>query len=200
MSRVIIPRSAIDLAVEKSAKPLREIAEPRLVSEFKKIKEGMLKEFDDHLVTRELKQKTNANPSAFTSYGSLFGFIGFDKNDEPTEIVRKMLETSELKFIKINKGGVVDFKAFYPSKEELFVATPLPWANGRSWLKGIESGISGLGSFLSLDDQDIDNLDVSRSGGGIQSESTLRSSRFKATKYISQILNNFIQKIDKLSL
>ena len=58
MSRVIIPRSAIDLAVEKSAKPLREIAEPRLVSEFKKIKEGMLKEFDDHLVTRELKLVT----------------------------------------------------------------------------------------------------------------------------------------------
>ena len=37
MSRVIIPKSAIDLVVEKSAKPLREIAEPRLINEFKKI-------------------------------------------------------------------------------------------------------------------------------------------------------------------
>jgi hypothetical protein len=132
MSRVIIPKSAIALVVEKSAKPLKEIAEPRLINEFKKIKEDMLKEFDNHPVTMELKQKTSANPSAFTSYGSLFGFIGFDKNDEPTRIVREMLETSELKFIKISKGGVVNFKAFYPSKEELFVVTPLPWADGRS--------------------------------------------------------------------
>jgi hypothetical protein len=105
-----------------------------------------------------------------------------------------MLEKSELKFIRIN-GGIVDFKAFYPSKEELFAATPLPWASGRSWLKGIESGISGLGRYLKTE-----NLDSSRSGGGIQSKSKFQSGRFTNTKYISEILNNFIEKINKLSL
>ena len=194
MSRVVVPKSAIDLAAEKAAKPVRQIAEPRLVAEFKTIKDSMLREFDDHLVTRELVQKTSADPSAFTSYGSLFAFIGFDKNDEPTDIVRQMLATSELKFVRMSKG-VVNFNVTYPSKEDLFAATPLPWAGGRSWLKGIESGISGLGRFLtSVDDE------ISRSGGGIQSKSKLRSARFTATKYISEILNNFIQKIDKLSL
>ena len=123
----------------------------------------------------------------------LFGFIGFDKNDEPTEIVREMLKTSDLRFIRIKKE-IVDFKVFYPSAEELFQATPLPWASGRSWLKGIESGMSGLGRYLNIESG------ASRSEGGIQSKDAVRSGGFKNTKYISEILNNFIKKINKLSI
>ena len=195
MSKVLIPRSAIELALTQAGKHLREYAEPRLFNEFRDMKTTLLADFNDHPVTRELEQKTSANPSAFTSHGSLFGFIGFNKSDDPTKVVRDMLESSEIKFFRINKGGIVDFKIIYPSKEDLFEATPLPWATGRSWLKGIESGISGLGRYLS--DDDINN---SRSGGGIQSESQIRSARFTPTKYISEILNKFIQKIEKLSL
>ena len=193
MSRAVIPRGAINLIAEQSGKFIKPDVQPRLLKEFKKIKEEMLSEFDDHPVTRELDQKTNATPSAFVSRGSLFGFIGFDRSDEPTHIVRQMLNSSELKFIRI-KRETVDFKVFYPSKEELFEATPLPWASGRSWLRGIESGLSGLGQYLNIES------DESRSGGGIQSESNARSGRFTNTKYISEILNNFIEKINKLSL
>ena len=105
----------------------------------------------------------------------------------------EMLEKSELKFIK-TKSGRLDFRVFHPSKEELFAATPLPWASGRSWLRGIESGISGLGRYLNVENE------ASRAGKGIQAKNKLRSSRFKPTKYISKILNDFIQKIEKLSL
>ena len=194
MNRVIVPRGAVELAIRQSGKFVKPKVEPRLVKEFKIMKEKMLSEFDNHPITRELEQKTSADPSAFVSHGSLFGFIGFEKESYPTEIVREMLEKSELKFIRIN-GGIVNFKALYPSKEELFAATPLPWASGRSWLNGIESGISGLGRYLKTE-----NLDSSRSGGGIQSKSKFQSGRFTNTKYISEILNNFIEKINKLSL
>ena len=194
MSRVTVPRGAVELAIRQSGKFVKPKVEPSLVKEFKIMKEKMLSEFDNHPITIELEQKTSADPSAFVSSGSLFGFIGFENESNPTEIVREMLEKSELKFIRIN-GGIVDFKAFYPSKEELFAATPLPWASGRSWLKGIESGISGLGRYLKTE-----NLDSSRSGGGIQSKSKFQSGRFTNTKYISEILNNFIEKINKLSL
>ena len=193
MSSAVIPRGAINLIAEQSGKFIKPDVQPRLLKEFKKIKEEMLSEFDDHPVTEELRQKTNASSSAFVSRGSLFGFIGFDRSDEPTRIVREMLNSSELKFIRIKKE-IVDFKVFYPSREELFEATPLPWASGRSWLKGIESGLSGLGLYLNIES------DQSRSGGGIQSESDVRSGRFRNTKYISGILNNFIEKINKLSL
>ena len=194
MSRVIVPRGVVELAAKQSGKFVKPKVEPSLLKEFKIIKEKMLSEFDKHPVTKELEQKTSADPSAFVSRGSLFGFIGFEKDDNPTEIVREMLKQSELKFIRI-KGGTVDFKAYYPSKDELFAATPLPWASGRSWLKGIESGISGLGQYINTD-----YSDYSRSGGGIQSEQKVRSARFKNTQYISKILNSFIEKINKLSL
>jgi hypothetical protein len=125
--------------------------------------------------------------------GSLFGFIGFNQNDEPITVVREMLKTSYIAFIR-TKGAIVDFKVYYPSKDELFDATPLPYATGRSWLKGIETGLSGLGRYLNIES------DASRSGGGIQSQSQVRGGRFKNTKYISEILNNFIIKVNKLKL
>tara|TARA_Y100000310_G_scaffold292935_1_gene322109 strand:- start:1027 stop:1608 length:582 start_codon:yes stop_codon:yes gene_type:complete len=193
MSRVKVPRETVTAVFKQTGKFVKPNAEPRLRKQFKKIKEKMMSEFNDHPVTRELDQKTSADPSSFVGDGSLFGFIGFDRSDEPTQIVREMLDSSELKFIRI-KGETVDFKIFYPSKEELFEATPLPWAAGRSWLKGIESGLSGLGKYLNIDS------DTSRSGGGVQSESSMRSARFRNTKYITEILNNFIKKIDNLSL
>ena len=193
MSRAVIPKGAIDAIVNQAGRFVRPEVEPRLTKQFKEIKEKMLLDFDNHPVTQELERKTGADPSAFVTRGSLFGFIGFEKTDDPTETVRQMLSQSSLEFVRI-KGGVVDFKVAYPSKEELFSATPLPWATGRSWLKGIESGISGLGKYLNVDSID------SRSGGGIQSISNIGGGRFRTTKYISEILNNFIKKIDKLSL
>ena len=193
MSRVIVPKSAVELALTQAGRHLRENVDPRLLNEFSQMKTSLLSNFDDHPVTRELELKTGADPSAFTSYGSLFGFIGFNESDEPTRIVREMLEKSELKFIK-SKSGRLDFRVFHPSKEELFAATPLPWATGRSWLRGIESGMSGFGRYLNIENE------ASRAGKGIQAKNKLRSTRFKPTKYISKILNDFIQKIEKLSL
>ena len=60
--------------------------------------------------------------------------------------------------------------------------------------KGIETGLSGLGRYLNIES------DSSRSWGGIQSQSQVRGGRFKNTKYISEILNNFIIKVNKLKL
>ena len=193
MSRVVVPAGAIDIVYKQTGKFLRKDVESRLIKEFEILKQEMLAEFNNHPVTQELERGVDADPSAFVSKGSLFGFIGFNKNDEPVRTVRNMLESSYIAFIRV-KNAIVDFKIYYPSKEELFDATPLPYATGRSWLKGIETGLSGLGRYLNVES------DASRSGGGIQSQSKIRSVRFKNTKYISEILNNFLLKVNKLSL
>jgi hypothetical protein len=193
MSKVTVPKGAIDAILKQTGRFVKPAVEPKLIKQFKEIKERMLSDFNNHTVTRELEQKTSADPSAFVSRGSLFGFIGFEKADNPTEIIREMLNKASLEFVRI-EGKAINFRVSYPSMEELFLATPLPWATGRSWLKGIESGISGLGRYLNVDSAD------SRSGGGIQSISNIGGGRFRTTKYISEILNNFIKKIDKLSL
>jgi hypothetical protein len=191
--RVVVPKGAVDIVANQVGKSIRPNVESRLSIEFKEARDEMLAEFNSHPVTRELEMKTAASPSSFVGEGSLFGFIGFNDNDEPVDVVRNMLKSSDLVFVRI-KGAVIDFKVLYPSREELFDATPLPWAAGRSWLKGIESGLSGLGKYLNIESE------ASRSGGGIQSEASVRSGRFKNTAYISKILNNFIKKIEKLSL
>ena len=191
--RVVVPKGAVDIVANQTGKFIKPDVEPRLSKQFKEAKDEMLAEFNSHPVTRELEMKTAANPSSFVGEGSLFGFIGFNENDEPIDVVRSMLKSSDLVFVRIKKA-VVDFKVLYPSKEELFDATPLPLATGRSWLKGIESGLSGLGKYLNIESE------ASRSGGGIQADNSVKSGRFKNTPYISKILNNFIKKIEKLSL
>ena len=191
MSNAVIPRGVINLIAEQSGKFIKPDVQPRLLKEFKKIKEEMLSEFDDHPVTRELDQKTSADPSSFVGNGSLFGFIGFDRSDEPTQIVSEMLDSSELKFIRI-KGETVDFKIFYPSKEELFEATPLPWATGRSWAKGIETGISGLGRYLNIESA------RSRSGKGVQTKRPVRAGKFNNTSYLSFLLKEYYKDIRRI--
>jgi hypothetical protein len=74
-----------------------------------------------------------------------------------------------------------------PTPKDIFQITPMPWATGRSWAKGIESGISGLGYYANV-------YGKGRSGGGVQSGNKIRSGRFKSTPYISSLINKY-QKI-----
>ena len=62
----------------------------------------------------------------------------------------------------------------------------MPWAEGRSWAKGIESGIAGLGYYLRL-------TDVGNSGGGVQNKTKVSSGKFKNTAYISALINKYIK-------
>ena len=71
----------------------------------------------------------------------------------------------------------------------------MPWATGRSWAKGIETGISGLGYYL------LKNTDSSRSGLGIQSPRKVRKkSKFKNTQYISALIKKYEKEFKNLQL
>ena len=90
-------------------------------------------------------------------------------------------------------GSVVRFSI--PTAAEIFKATPMPWpgTTGRSWAKGVESGISGLNYFLRKESR------FSRSGFGLQSQYQARTGyRFKPVPYISAIINQFNSRIKKL--
>ena len=81
------------------------------------------------------------------------------------------------------------YKVSIPSKDEIYNATPLRWAPGRSWVKAIEFGISGMGNYMEV------NSPQSRSGEGIQSKTSNSGGRFRNTSYISSILTNFQKKL-----
>ncbi len=81
-----------------------------------------------------------------------------------------------------------------PTKQEVFGATPMPWATGRSWARGIERGISGLGQYLVKSSR----IAKSKSGFAIQTDAPVRGGRFSNTSYMSALLNDYYKEIQKL--
>jgi len=165
-------------------------------SEFNKIKEDLLREFNNHPVTKEIESGVDSLNSSGTlgGVGNLFTFIGFERNDRPIDVIRSAFNAIRLTSTMVKRNGDSQTYIMYPSASDIFKITPLPWAEGRSWAKGIESGLPGLGKFLHTES------DVSRSGEGIQTSKNIRSAKFSNTKYISSIINQFEIDIKKINL
>lgn len=174
-------------------------------------------DFEDSKVTQEIHAGVDAENVSGTldapfrdeegdSTPNLFSFIGFDRGTDPTEAIRERLDPrhqSGPKMIYTGKDKqtlTYNFTIKAPNEQAIYNATPIPWATGLSWAKRIEQGIAGIGQFLN-----VLNRPASRSGGGIQvgtrskgAAGTLRSGRFKPTKYLTSIFNDFIASFSQI--
>jgi hypothetical protein len=190
-----IPRQDILEMLPKISKQMayQNYAYKAIEKEIKKIKEEIIEEFNNHPVTIEIEGGTSASNISGTLNGltNLYSYIGFDAGYDPLFPIRKELEKINITYAVLNNGAMV-YKIDFPSAENIFKITPMPWAEGRSWARGIEQGISGIGYYLKISKN-------SRSGLGIQSKKQVRSGfRFKNTKYISALINKYKQKIQEL--
>jgi hypothetical protein len=163
----------------------------KLTKEFEDIKLRMVKEFLNHPITKEINAGAYASNTSGTlsniGNGNLFSFIGFELGDDPIEPIKSLLEDIEIRIIKTSNSISISIK--YPTPQEIWEITPMPWQEGRSWAKGIESGISGLNYYLFSSRL---NDDASRSSTGIQSNKQLRSyARYVPTSYISTLLKKY---------
>ena len=163
---------------------------------FKIIKSEMIKEFLQLPVTQELIQGPNAPNISGTLGGviNLFAFIGFDKGDQPIMPIIQLLENTSIQFnkeLRKDKNIGISYNVNLPTAEQIFALTPMPWAVGRSWAKGIETGISGLGYLLRKNSR-------GRSGSAIQSRVKVRGGKFKNTVYISGFINKYRKKFQEL--
>jgi len=178
---------------------IRKAIEIRLRPLFNQIRQEMLDEFTNHPVTQEIDMgpKLGWNSPFLGGYGDLYSFIGFNKDDNPTEPIKKLIKGLRF-FTVFSKGLDHKFEVrFFPAMEDVEQVTPMPWANGRSWAKGIESGISGLGQYLNIETKyDPPHY---RSTAGIQTKSKVRGGQFRPTKYISDILNRYRAKFLAIS-
>jgi hypothetical protein len=190
-----------DRNVEIIKKGVRTAAPRLLVAELRKetsraflsIRNQMIAEFLSHPITQEIQAGPDAPNISGTlnGRGNLFSFIGFDSGDDPIEPILKALESSEIVFNKLTPNGIYS-TAFIPSPDEIFEITPMPWASGRSWAHGIESGISGLGWH-------IKQRGLGRSGGGIQSSHQVSGNvKFRNVQYISALLNKYTKILKSL--
>ena len=163
--------------------------------EFEKVKRETINEFNNHLVTQEIEAGPNADNISRTlgGRGNLFSFIGFNKGDKPTVPIRQAFEDMTLTSTIVRRNGSSESQILYPSKDDIFKVTPMPWAEGRSWAAGIEQGISNLGQFLQK------STPESRSGAGIQSKNQVSQAQFNKTPYISAIVKSLERKIKELN-
>ena len=169
---------------------------PSYEKKIQKLKNNLIQEFANHSVTKEILEG-NKSPNysqTLGGYGNLFTFIGFESSDNPIDPIFKKLENITIDY-KI-KYDTLYIYITMPTPEDIWEVTPMPWQEGRSWAKGIESGISGLNFFIFLKK----SSDKSRSGFGIQSEKRTRSYfRYTPTSYISTLLKKYKTKFSSLA-
>ena len=161
---------------------------------FDNVKKDMIKEFLTHPVTIEILAGPNSSNISGTLGGqsNLFGFIGFNSGEDPIKPILEILE--QISFRESGEANIgIVYTVDIPEPDDIFLVTPMPWATGRSWAKGIESGISGLGRLLNKSNAS------SRSGVAIQVKNKVRGGKFENTPYISALIKKYKKKFSKLS-
>ena len=157
-------------------------------------KKDFIETFSSHEVTREIEGGADSENISGTlgGYGNLFSFIGFPNGFDASASVKKLINRIIIfkkPYIKQERGGIVaSFTISAPKISDFEDKTPMPWAAGRSWLTGIEKGISGLGYFMSRQGS-------GRSEGGQQIDRKMRQISFKRVSYFSKMYSDFFKKI-----
>jgi hypothetical protein len=164
--------------------------------QFNKIKNEFIEEFMNHPITQEIQGGISATNSSNTLGGitNLYSFIGFDEGTDPIRPIEELLKKSNYRILFNNRSVEATVIFDIPTAAQIFEITPMPWATGRSWARGIETGISGLGYYLK-------KTKNSRSGLGVQTTNQqVRSGvMFKNSKYISDLINRFNKELKQLN-
>lgn len=152
----------------------------------------LISSFEQDPVTVEIDGGENASniSGTLSGRGNLFSFIGFQKGSNPTDEIKRLLRKKINIQVKSLPFGRFRISIDAPSKEDVYAVSPIPWNPGRSWVDGIEKGISGVGSYIYKDSPS------SRSGKGIQTDIS-RGGRFANRSYMSTLLKEFERKVSK---
>ncbi len=173
--------------------------------------QGLLRDFDNHIVTQELNpDNVSEEGSELIDHGNLFSFIGFPAGSHPAQDLRNYLqeniEMSDESRITDNGRNIIyySFKVSTPSmtqinNEEQF-ATPDNWRS-TSWIDIIENGVSNAVYYIFAGGEDNAKKFEeagSRSGWGLQrkdkagrSQQRSEGGTFTPKKYISELLESF---------
>lgn len=188
-----LPEDIQRIINSQSPKIMRNQINIIIQERFNNIKSQLIEEFLNHPVTQEIKAGPNASNTSGTlsGKGNLFSFIGFNSEDDPIQNILNILEGINISFNKEIPSGL-EFFVNFPETKEIFDASPMPWSTGRSWAKGIETGISGLGYYLFKKNKQ------SRSGEAIQTDVSVNKIKFKNTPYISSMLLKYRKQLSNL--
>jgi hypothetical protein len=197
MAKVYAARIKKNVMKAMKLRPTQELAYRMMKERFDKAHRELMKDFERHPVTKEIESGPSAENTSGSlgGYGNLFSFIGFSSTDRPAQEVRDFLNFrpkifKRSRMIRGANSVSFAFRMQMPTTDEVENRAPSPWG-GRSWVRGIERGISGLGYFL----YSSKGVGGSRSGTGVQTENRIRNLVYRPTKYMSYILRIFRKKV-----
>ncbi len=196
------------LAQKIAASPVGEKRiDTNIQRKFEVAKEHFIKEFEEHVVTREIEGGIDASNISETlgGYGYLYSFLGLRQSEgDPIPDIVRILE-KKTRLAKNSKSISADNQkvqirlrySLRTPRAELFGKTKLPWDDGVSWLYSIEKGISGLSRYLS---GIFPSPKPSLSGGGVQlkKREVHPGANFKPVKYFNALLRDFVQYFKSL--
>jgi len=179
-----------------NSKVLQNLAYGAAKKKTEGLKKEVLREFDQHEVTKELEQGTSGmNSSLLGGRGNFFGFLGFHQGDQPVQIIRNILEdhikirNTKGKLKKVSATSFIwEFDIDVPSKTEIYAVTPMTWSS-KSWVKGVERGITNYTKTVFRDSE------RSRSGIALQSKQNVGFITFTPTPYISALLDKLKKQL-----
>jgi hypothetical protein len=177
----------VDKKIKKSLFDLKSKAED--------LREKMVDDFFNHPVTKEIDNGPDADNTtgSLNGYGNLFSFIGFDFGTDPIAPITTLLYSTQIDIVSTSQISYL--RILMPTPEDIWNITPMPRQEGRSWVKGIESGISGLNYYLFLKKRH----EKSHSTMAFQVGKVRSSFRYSPQKYISDLLKGYKTKFKKLS-
>ncbi len=160
-------------------------------------------ELYSHKVTQEIEGGPKAGNISGTLGGvganaNLFTFIGFEEGSNPMRPVKTILQQGSF-VAAVRPVASATFKTptvavslVVPSLESIQDATPSPWEPGRSWLIGIEEGISGFGHYM------YKKFERGRSGFGLQSKHKIRNSSYRPVPYFIDMYTRYLNRLRSL--
>jgi hypothetical protein len=209
MPKIFLPvlREQITPAIERSS-DVKKAAIAEALIQVEAAKKSLFNEFDNHSVTRELlTAKGESLSGAITGPpgANLFSYIGFRESPIPQlrNLIERLISVREksARVVKQTRGLAVAVDVDIPVNTDLYEQTPFPeWSGGLSWLRGIETYISGIHNYLTRDSVARNQSrrifdDSSRSKQAIQVPHELkRAAIFTPKSYITSILSNFKSK------
>lgn len=202
MAFINLPVLRKELKKGIASSDLRNVTAKLAKEVFQEEKNQFLENFYSHPVSEEIKEgplAPNISQTLDGNYGNLFSFIGFAEGSDPIGDLARLLKEGiyldpKLYALEDWENGVIfKYKVNVLAVSDIEAETPLPWEPGKSWVRGIERGISGLGHYLYRE-----RGTRSRSGTGIQVEGNYRPYvRFNNTRYLSDLLNKFKKKLSE---
>ena len=178
---------------------IREMVNNFVIQIFKRNKDILLKEFNGHKITNELKEGPSASNLSGTldGNGNLFSFLGFFHSRNPTAELEELLNQLTIRKTT-RKGNVLYYSINLPGKREIESATRMDWGTGTSWAFAVETG--NFNGDAALSHFIFKTWMNSRSQKGIQVKNQYSESKFSPTPYISEILENFQKRINNTTV